>query len=321
MLPPVRPDPSRSAVNVAVCICTCNRPAALEKLLNTLCLAQWSVPGVDQVELIIVDNLPDGRARAVYERCRGRLPVPIYFAEEKQRGISFARNRAVAEAFARGAQFVAFIDDDDIPQPDWLARLVERQRETKADIVTGVWRPPRELRVPPHLSELKAFTEGDFDRLTRYGLPNCGTCNVLIARSAIELSSVADGPFRAKFALTGGGDTDFFIRAHRAGATIVQAKESVVLRCPDGDRATLAGALRYAFRLGCSRMRLAAEHFPADRYRKMRAQSVKKIIKSVARLSIFSLAKTVAAVFQITICFGELYASYGGMYGYYHRPS
>lgn len=306
-------------MKIAVCICTCNRPSALDRLLDRLCLAQLSVPRVDRVELVIVDNLPDGRARALCDRYRERLPVAVHFVEEMQRGISFARNRAVAEAFKRGAEFVAFIDDDDVPQPDWLARLVEKQRETKADIVTGVWRLPDDLRVPTYLSELKLFTERDFDRLTRYGLPNCGTCNVLIARTAIELASAGDAPFRAEFAFTGGGDMDFFIRAHRAGATMVQAKDSTVIKHPGGDRATLGGALRHAVRVGCSRMRLAAEHFPADRYGKMRAQSARRMVKCVARLSPFSLAKTVATIYQMMICVGELYGSFGGKYGYYHR--
>lgn len=308
-------------MNIAICICTCNRPAALDQLLGALCLAQLNITRVEKVEIIIIDNLPDGRARTVYERYRERLPVAGHFVEEVRRGISFARNRAVAEAFTHGASFVAFIDDDDVPQPDWLARLVEKQQETMADIVTGVWRLPSDLKVPTYLSELKLFTERDFDQPTRYGLPDCGTCNVLIARSAIELASAGDGPFRAQFALTGGGDMDFFIRAHAAGAKVVQAKESVVIKHPGPDRATLGGALRHGLRVGCSRMRLAAEHFPPDRYGKMRAQSARRMIKCLARLSPFSLARTVAAIYQMMICVGELYGSFGGKYSYYHRPS
>ena len=47
---------------------------------------------------------------------------------EGRRGIPQARNAAVAVALER-ADFVAFIDDDEVPSPLWLAELLRLRAE------------------------------------------------------------------------------------------------------------------------------------------------------------------------------------------------
>jgi succinoglycan biosynthesis protein ExoM len=254
-------DSPDRAMKVIVCICTCNRPEDLDRLLNALAAIDLAgvSPGV-LVETLVVDNRPaDGRARRVCEAHRNRLGRPLHFCEEATPGISFARNRAVAEALDRGADFIQFIDDDDLPQMDWLARNLETQRATGADIVMGTWRLPERFSVAAHLSKVKSLTQRTFAGTTRYGIPYCGS-NVLIARGVF--ARLKDAPYRPQFALTGGEDVDFFIRAHAAGAEVVQAANSVVIRNPGQARATLKGVLREAFRIGCTRARLDLEHRP-----------------------------------------------------------
>ena len=126
-------------VRVAVCICTCDRAALLARVLAVLARVELDDLPPENVLLLVVDNRPDGQARAVCERQRPRLPMPLRFVEEPRPGISFARNRAVAAARAWGADLVAFLDDDDVPATDWLWQLVQRQRETEADLVFGFW--------------------------------------------------------------------------------------------------------------------------------------------------------------------------------------
>jgi glycosyltransferase involved in cell wall biosynthesis len=99
---------------VAVCVCTCDRPRLLGRLLAILERIEPGDRGsLDGVELVVVDNRPDGRARAVCDAWRGRLLMALRFVEEPEPGISFARNRALAAALEGGAELVAFIDDDD----------------------------------------------------------------------------------------------------------------------------------------------------------------------------------------------------------------
>ncbi len=98
-LPGGRPR-SRCAERVAVCVCTCNRPRLLGRLFAILERLEPGDRGplLEGVELVVVDNRPDGRARAVCDSWRDRLPVALRFVEEPEPGISFARNRALAAA-------------------------------------------------------------------------------------------------------------------------------------------------------------------------------------------------------------------------------
>jgi succinoglycan biosynthesis protein ExoM len=305
-------------MNVAVCICTCDRPAGIDRLLTALERIDLAGLTIDQLEIIVVDNRPDGRARAICRAHQARLGVPLHFCEEQNRGISFARNRAVAEALARGADFVAFLDDDDVPRSDWLLRLLKKHKETGAEIIMGIWDLPDDFRVPRHLSRLQSLARPDFDRPNHYGIPHNG-CNVLIRRSAIE--RLGEPPYRPEFALTGGEDLDFFMRAHKAGAHIVAAKASVVMKDPGAARATLAGALREAFCSGCNRARLTLEHLPPERNAKLRRRRPKRLAKSIGRLSPFSLSKSVAALEETAMVLGEIYGALGGRYSYYRRRS
>ena len=105
-------------MKIAICICTYNRAELFERLLLSLQHMRLGRLDPRDVRVIVVDNCPDGRTRAVCDRISGRLPVLLEFTEESHRGLSYARNRAVDEALSRGDDFVVFIDDDDLPEPD-----------------------------------------------------------------------------------------------------------------------------------------------------------------------------------------------------------
>jgi GT2 family glycosyltransferase len=101
-------------MSVTVAIPTARRAAALGRLLDALPAALTGVPGVD---VLVVDNDAAGSARDVVgDRAR--------YVVEATAGSAFARNRALAET---GAETIAFLDDDVVPQPGWLAALLEPQ--------------------------------------------------------------------------------------------------------------------------------------------------------------------------------------------------
>ena len=118
---------------------------------------------------VVVDNRPDGRAEEICNESRAHLPCRLYFAEERKRGISFARNRAISTALAYGADLIAFIDDDDRPRPDWLAHLVDRQRATGADLeCSGSGSCPRLPVIPRSLRKIGLFKPLVLDRLNQW---------------------------------------------------------------------------------------------------------------------------------------------------------
>jgi GT2 family glycosyltransferase len=70
---------------------------------------------------VVVDNddRPGGQAAAT--TAAHELPVPVRVVREEQPGASHARNRGIAEATGG---VIAFLDDDVVPEADWLRRLV-----------------------------------------------------------------------------------------------------------------------------------------------------------------------------------------------------
>ena len=107
---------------------------------------------------------------------------------------------------------MAFVDDDEWPEPGWLSALLRTQREYGADIVAG---PSVPIYEPP---EVDWIVKGGFFERPRFAtgtrLDNARTSNVLIASRVLE---AIDPAFDDRFGMTGGEDTHFFARARRAG--------------------------------------------------------------------------------------------------------
>ena len=213
-------------LKVAICVCTHNRSQGLMRLLVALQDIDLSGYNPDSVELIVVDNNPNPETEAICERAAPRLPIAIHYTTETRSGITYARNRALEVALDRGADFVAFIDDDDQPQSDWLIQLLDRQAVTGADLVFGTWvldalMPQWARESGIFRSPVKAKHE---NKGGRYGLPGCAsTCNALVGRTIIERVGTTGPVFNHTFRFSGGEDKDFFIRAHNLGARLASA--------------------------------------------------------------------------------------------------
>jgi succinoglycan biosynthesis protein ExoM len=307
-------------MTIAICICTCDRTNSLQQLLSVL--AEMELGFLDPGELffVVVDNQPDGRSQAICDQARARLPCPLHFAEERERGISFARNRAVGTALAHGAEFIAFIDDDDRPRPDWLVHLVGRQRATGADLVMGIWQLPDNLSIPKSLRGIEFLKPPEFDRMNRWGtLSGAATCNVLIGGRVVEHLRQAGPVFRPEFALTGGEDTDLFIRARAAGFSVAVAPDSVVFRDWNAARLTWRGVLRRAFRIGSTSMQIYRAHGSAAECDRKRREARREMIRTTLALpgSLLKPKKLAKRLSRIAWSLGVLHAHAGRRYRYY----
>jgi glycosyltransferase involved in cell wall biosynthesis len=306
---------------VAICICTCDRAALLARVLDVLQRIELGDLSAADLVVIVVDNRADGTARTVCQSYEARLPMQLRFLEESRPGISFARNRGTIEALDWGAEMVAFLDDDDVPRPDWLWRLVAKQRETGADVVFGFWCLPSDLKLPTWLRNTRYFRPPVRDDRNRFGLPAwAGTYNVLMTRRALEALTPADGPFRSEFAYCGGEDSDLFIRAKGAGFAYACAHDSVVIRAWEANRLTLGGVLRRGFLRGGSRVHIARAHLSADQVRALAWSSWRKLIKSLLRLPLgWNRSRMVGSLLSLSHALGEIYAWAGMRYDYYLR--
>lgn len=232
-------------MRVAVCVITCRRPEGLQRLLCALNDLTFRSEPPD-IEVIVVDNDADNSAASVCDSLRRDLNWPLRYEVEPQRGIPFARNRAVARA-ADTADFVSFIDDDEVPQPSWLDELLAVQRVYNADVVTGPVVPRFPEGVPDWVVKERVF---ELDRHpTGHRLDKAYTHNVLVR---VGVFKAMDTVFPGHMALTGGSDTHFFKRVHRAGFSIVWADEAVVSEWIPSSRTRLRWVLQRAYRVGNS---------------------------------------------------------------------
>jgi succinoglycan biosynthesis protein ExoM len=241
------------------------------------------IEGYD-VELLIIDNAPNGSSKRIYREWQSRLPISLHFAEEMKRGIPFARNRAVDTALdAVGADYVAFIDDDDTPQPDWLRHLLCAAHATRADLVFGNWIWSHEVQIPRRLQNIE-FLQPQRAGSGLFGLPlRMATCNVLIRGALLESLRRQGQVFSEQFAFNGGSDTEFFVKAVKMGATFHRCEESVVLRRWDRDRLTLRGVMKRAFRYGITQGQIARLHLPPNELRSRYRHKWKQLRKNLTR--------------------------------------
>ena len=229
-------------MRVAICIGTFHRPALLKELLGSLSQLTFRRSRRPALEAIVVDNDPLGSAREVCQR--DDLGIGVNYVIEPKRGIANVRNRAVREAVA--ADFIAFIDDDETASPEWLDELLWTQARFDADLVAGPVHASFLADVPKWVRESGCFNRSEYSTGTQ--VAQCCGGNVLI--SAAVFARIPG--FDERFQLTGAEDTQFFLRAHRAGFRMVWSQEATVRESITRLRGNLRWILHRGYQAGNS---------------------------------------------------------------------
>jgi succinoglycan biosynthesis protein ExoM len=223
---------------VTIGIASVGRPC-LSRTLASLC--GIALPENIRVEIVVADDdKGSAAARRVAEGQPWALPVRV--VPVAAGNISLARNACLDAA---GGDWVAFVDDDEWVDPDWLVRLFAAQRDFAADIVVGPVFP----QYPPGTSTWLVAANPLYVDWGWRGKPlDTGRSgNVLIRRGAIGTVRFAPALGR-----TGGEDTDFFHRLHKAGAVLVATDDARAYEEVPPDRLKLAYIRRRALRSGQS---------------------------------------------------------------------
>jgi succinoglycan biosynthesis protein ExoM len=227
-------------LRVAICISTFKRIKLLQELLRGISELTFQKVPMPEIQVIVTDNDASGTAADVCRSTPKRWPVR--YTIEPRRGISQARNRAIHEA--TGVDFIAFIDDDEFPETAWLDELLWTQEQSRADVVAGPVVASFTADVPEWVKVGRLFDRPD--HASGHTLDFCAAGNVLVRRSVFDRIAAFD----ERFALTGGEDTHFFLRVHRAGLKIVWSADAIVRERVSSNRANLGWLLRRAYRGG-----------------------------------------------------------------------
>lgn len=245
-------------MSVAVLIPTLRRPDALARALH----CAFAQAGVAErlAEIVVVDNAPEGSARATVERLASKAPAPLRYVHAPRPGVATARNAGLREV---SADHVAFLDDDETAGPGWLAALLAAHERLGADVTFG----PVRGRAPDAPARDRPQIERFFSRLRAEptGLigdhDGCG-CGNSIMRRATAL--VGPDPFDVRADAIGGEDDRLFGRIAGEGGRFAWAADAWVDEEVPAARATAGYVLRRAYAMGQGPTRICLRATPPD---------------------------------------------------------
>jgi len=205
---------------VSVVIATRDRAALLAQTLDALARQTWPH---DRLEILVADNGSTDGTRATVERAAARTDMPaVLYLSVDEPGKSFAVNAALARA--RGA-ILALTDDDVLPEPAWIERLVAAFDETGADFVAGRILPRWEASPPswlsPALYGVLAIPESGNDRQAIPSPDNAlmpiGANMAVRAEVIARIGGLRTDLGKLEGTLRTGEDHEFFLRMLGAG--------------------------------------------------------------------------------------------------------
>lgn len=212
---------------LSVIVCTRERPDDLER-----CLAALARQTAGPLDVIVVDNAPrTDRTREVAAR------AGVAYVLEPRPGLNRARNAGLAAA---RSEWLAYTDDDAVPDPDWAEVLLQALAGPGVGGAAGIMLPLELETEAQHLFE--RYLGGEAGRRHAHqprtfappfppasaGQVGAGA-NMAFRRDAIESAGPFDEAFDCGTKTRSGGDTEMFSRLLAAGWTLVYEPRARVL--------------------------------------------------------------------------------------------
>lgn len=232
---------------IAISIATRNRNEMLAMTLRSL--ARVKQPDGITLFVLIADNDCLRGAEQTVNNLQDEIDFVLrYFCVEKQ-GIPSARNALLREGIALGCEFLIFIDDDEILNPEWLITLWRQfcHRALGVVAVHGPVLPLFEVP-PPSWLPTKLYSKPlnlPSGTLTKVAATN----NVLLDLDEVSKKKLF---FDERMALIGGSDTEFFKRWYSLGGRFEWCNEGFVYEVIPVNRMRFSWLCRRQFRYGTS---------------------------------------------------------------------
>lgn len=227
-----------------ILICTFRRPEIRDTLRS---LDAMELPDGTDLRIVVADNDAHPTAREVVETTAKDMRIPVRYRHAPVANISVARNAGLDEASARQAGWVAFLDDDETADRDWLTQILGCADATGADAVFG----PSLARYAPDAPDWIKGRDYHSNRPERRGgvVQTGHTCNALLRWHGAPWQAERFDLSRGK---AGGEDTEFFFRLHHAGARFEICETAIMRESVAPGRMTFGWIFRRKFRSGQS---------------------------------------------------------------------
>jgi GT2 family glycosyltransferase len=247
------PPANRPSATVVICAYTTRRFSVLKRAISAV-VGQLT-PNDDL--LVVIDHNPELLGLVAANVAGDNSPTTriLVLANENGQGLSGARNTGVGRA---NGEIIAFLDDDAVPQADWLAELTAPFTDPAIIGVGGVARPAWEVEPPDwfppeFLWVVGCSYKGLADHLA--DIRNPIGANMAFRRAVIEKAGgFTDGIGRVGRTPLGCEETELSIRATRvASGRIVQQGTASVDHLVTADRVSFGYFLRRCWAEGISK--------------------------------------------------------------------
>lgn len=225
---------------ISVCMCTYKRDT-LDKTLRSLC--SQKLPADCSLEIIIVDNDVAESGREIcekYKQNQGAVAISYYVNGE--RNLSAVRNSTIENA---KGELIAFIDDDEWAELNWITALYDAMDRYTADAVFGKVVVHYPESTPGWIAEGDMF--GKDNHATGAILKKGATSNAMLKAHWVKKEGLRFDP---EFGKSGGEDTDFFHRIFNAGGKLVFDNAAVVSETVEEHRLNLGYLKKQNVRIG-----------------------------------------------------------------------
>ncbi len=230
-------------ISVTVAVATYNRPEGLKKLLNGL--SSIDIPENTVISIVVLDNSQDANAKKIVLGAITDYPLSLSYFHVPEKGITFPRNKGLQFALENNADYLAYIDDDEVPCKQWMYYLLNEIKDTGAAVISGVVKPIFNSTPLWWMQKGGFFAVQDYP--VRVAINYAHTGNVLIDTQVIRDLQLKFDP---DFALSGGEDTLFFKTIRNAGYLTMFSKEAIVYEDIVDERARFKWLIIRWFRTG-----------------------------------------------------------------------
>ena len=245
---------------VSVCLATYNRITDLKNCLSALTSQDYPK---NKYEIILVEDGSHSGAKDYVKALKKDNPnLSCSFYWQENQGPAKARNKAISKA---KGEIIAFTDDDTVPPPNWISKLVDGfSRHPEVAAVGGIQEEDKQELARNPYARYESWITREFygakDKEIKGGfeVPTGGTNNIAYRKSVLDKYGVFDPYFGivAPGILIAGEDPDLKKRVTNAGEKFLY----IPIKVTHKRKFNLKGLARQSWTRGLGIIHFAKKH-------------------------------------------------------------